>query len=331
MRLGTTTFSFTNEWLTRRFTRAELLERAAAFELGPGLEVVGQQLWRGYPILDRDEVVGFRRLCDRLGFEPAAIGGYVDLLRRPGTRMTLDECVDALEAQIGVAARLGFPVIRLHVGVPIPAIERVVPSAERVDVVLATELQGPQTPDDPAVQALLELRERVGGLRTWPSSSTSASRCAPSRRRSSTPSAVPACVVTTSTRSRSGGVVVRLSASSSARSRRPVPPTSRKTRRARGSCASDGRIPHSWAPLVSLVAHAHAKFWELDAAGDEPTIDNRAVLDVLLAGGFQGFVASEWGGSAWVDADDVDGFSIVAQHRRLLGRLVQQAPASAPA
>src|SRR6476646_1972279 len=86
MRLGTTTFSFTNEWLTRRFTRTELLERAAAFELGPGLEVVGQQLWRGYPSLDRDEVLAFRRLCERLGFEPAAIGGYVDLLRRPGRR-----------------------------------------------------------------------------------------------------------------------------------------------------------------------------------------------------------------------------------------------------
>ena len=116
MRLGTTTFSFTNEWLARRFTRAELLERAAAFELGPGLEVVGQQLWRGYPILDRDEVVGFRRLCDRLGLEPTAIGGYVDLLAAR----------DADDPRRGVAAsrpRSGcrsarVPVVRLHVGDP---------------------------------------------------------------------------------------------------------------------------------------------------------------------------------------------------------------------
>ena len=331
MRLGTTTFSFTNEWLTRRFTRAELLERAAAFELGPGLEVVGQQLWRGYPILDRDEVVGFRRLCDRLGFEPAAIGGYVDLLRRPGTRMTLDECVDALEAQIGVAARLGFPVIRLHVGVPIPAIERVVPSAERVDVVLATELQGPQTPDDPAVQALLELRERVGAspyvalvldfsiaMRTVPSTFVDAV-CRAGMRRDD--------IDAIAERWRGGAAVGELFGAISA-----TGATDLAQDEARSGFVRFGRQdPASWAPLVSLVAHAHAKFWELDAAGDEPTIDNRAVLDVLLAGGFQGFVASEWGGSAWVDADDVDGFSIVAQHRRLLGRLVQQAPASAPA
>ena len=132
MRLGTTTFSFTNEWLTRRLTQAELLERAAAFELGPGLEVVGQQLWRGYPSLDRDEALAFRRLCARLGFEPAAIGGYVDRLRRPGRPLSVDEAVADLEAQIATAAGLGFTVVRLHVGIPVAALERAASSAERV-------------------------------------------------------------------------------------------------------------------------------------------------------------------------------------------------------
>ena len=89
--------------------------------------------------------------------------------------------------------------------------------------------------------------------------------------------------------------------------------------------------PAAWAPLVPLIAHAHAKFWELDAAGDEPTTDNRAVVDTLLSEGFQGVIASEWGGSAWVDVDDVDGFAIVAQHQRLLSRLSQRTPTSASA
>jgi hypothetical protein len=82
---------------------------------------------------------------------------------------------------------------------------------------------------------------------------------------------------------------------------------------------------------VPLIAHAHAKFWELDETGDEPTTDNRGVLETLLAGGFKGVVASEWGGSAWVDVDDVDGFAIVRQHQHLLSRLSDEVPASAPA
>ena len=89
--------------------------------------------------------------------------------------------------------------------------------------------------------------------------------------------------------------------------------------------------PATWAPLVPLIVHAHAKFWEIDGAGDDPTTDSRGVVDTLLAGGFQGVVASEWGGSAWVDLDDVDGFAIVAQHQQLLDRLSQRTPASTPA
>ena len=89
--------------------------------------------------------------------------------------------------------------------------------------------------------------------------------------------------------------------------------------------------PASWASLVPLVAHAHAKFWEIDGTGDDPTTDSRGVVDTLLAGDFQGVVTSEWGGSAWVDLDDANGFAIVAQHQQLLARLSQRTPASAPA
>ena len=168
MRLGVSTFSLTNEWLSRRYTLESLLERIAEAGLGPGLEVIGHQTWRDYPRLTREQVLDFRRLCERLGLEPAAIGGYVDLLRRQGRAMTVEECVEALEAQIEVASGLGFPVIRLHVGVPVPAIERVVPAAERAGVVLATEFQGPQTPEDPVAPGAARpprARERVSSGR----------------------------------------------------------------------------------------------------------------------------------------------------------------------
>ena len=72
MRLGVSTFSLTNEWLSRRYTLESLLERIAEAGLGPGLEVIGHQIWRGYPRLAREEVLGFRRVCERLGLEPAA-------------------------------------------------------------------------------------------------------------------------------------------------------------------------------------------------------------------------------------------------------------------
>ncbi len=321
MRLGTSTFSFTNEWLTRRFALAELLERAASFQLGPGLEVVGHQLWRGYPALGRDEIVAFRRLCARLEFEPAAIGGYVDLLRRPGHPLSVDEAVAELQAQIAAAARLGFPVIRLHVGIPVGALERVVSSAERAGVVLATEVQGGQAPADPAVAAILDCRERLGSPHIALVLDFSVSM-----------SAVPATFVDAVRRAGMAaddlGRIVSLwegGASTgevlAAIADAPAPPAAHDEARA-GFFRFGRQAPEAWLPFVPFVAHAHAKFWELDETGDEPTVDNAALVEVLRTGGFDGVVASEWGGSAWVDADDVDAFELVQRHHRLLGRLI---------
>ena len=331
MRLGVSTFSLTNEWLSRRYTLESLLERIAEAGLGPGLEVIGHQTWRGYPRLAREEVLGFRRVCERLGLEPAAIGGYVDLLRRPGRAMTVEECVEALEAQVDVASGLGFPVIRLHVGVPVPAIERVVPAAERAGVVLATEFQGPQTPEDPALQALLDLRERVSGspavalvldfsiaMRAVPTSFGDAV-CSAGMARSDLDRIVELW--------RNGAHVGELFAAIAATGA----PDGAQDEARSGFVRFGRQDPATWASLVPLVVHAHAKFWEIDGAGDDPTTDSRGVVDTLLAGGFQGVVASEWGGSAWVDVDDVDGFAIVAQHQQLLDRLSHRTPASAPA
>ena len=276
-------------------------------------------------------MLAFRRLCDRLGLEPAAVSGYVDLLRRPGRAMSLDECVAELEAQIDVAARLGFPVIRLTVGVPVDAIERVVRSAEAAGVVLATEFQGPQTPDDPALQALLGLRERVGG----------SSSVALVLDFSIAMHAVPSTFVDAV---RAGGMaaddldrIVALwrggaklgelfAAITATGAPRPAQDEARS-----GFVRFGRQDAAAWAPLVPLIAHAHAKFWELDASGDEPTTDNRAAIEMLREGGFQGVVTSEWGGSAWVDMPEADGFAIVAQHQSLLRRLIEGAPTAVSA
>ena len=106
------------------------------------IEVIGYQVWRRYPALSNDDVLEFHRLCGRHGLEPAALGGYVDLARRVDRLVTADEAVELLEAQVETARLLGFPVLRLHAGIPVTVLERVAPLAERHDVVLATEVQG---------------------------------------------------------------------------------------------------------------------------------------------------------------------------------------------
>jgi len=162
VRLGTTAFSFTNEWLARRYTLEQLLRRTAELELGPGVELIGFQSWRDYPRLAAEDVVAFRRLVAELGLEPAALGAYLDVARRGDRLLTADEAVEYLALQIAIAGQLGFPIVRLHAGVPVAVLERLVPVAEGTGVTLALEVQGGQSPDHPAVATVLDCRDRLG-------------------------------------------------------------------------------------------------------------------------------------------------------------------------
>ena len=269
----------------------------------------------------------FRRLCDRLGLEPAALGSYVDLARRVDRMVTADEAVELLQAQVETARTLGFPVLRLHAGIPVPVLERVAPLAERHGVALATEVQGDQTPDHPAVAAVLESRDRLDSpaialtldfsvaMRAVPASFTDALRRLGTARED-----VGALIALWE----SGAPTPELFAAI-AELRSPAAALDE----ARAGFVRFGRQePSAWAPLVAAVAYAHAKFWGLDDEGDDPSVRTAELVSVLAEGGYGGVVASEWGGSAWVDADEADAFELVGRHHARCGRLLADAEAS---
>jgi hypothetical protein len=313
VRLGTTLFSFTNEWLSRRYTLAQVVERVAELGTGPGLELVGFQSFRGYPRVSADDVLAFRRVLERHGLEPSAIAGYADAARRVDRAMTVDEVTEFLVAQVSAARALGFPVLRLHTGIPTEVIECVAPAAERARVVLATEVQGPQSPEHPDVAGVLECHERlespsVGLLLDFSVAMTAL------------PSAFTASL------SRLGATTDQIEHIGDLWKAGAPPhavleldaPEEALNEAVAGLVRFGRQDPRDWLPLVPQIVHVHAKFWELDAAGDEPTVQNGKLLAVLREGGYEGFVSSEWGGSAWLDADEVDAFELVERHHALL-------------
>jgi hypothetical protein len=313
VRLATTTFSFTNEWLARRYTVEQLLGRMAELDLGPGVELIGHQLWRSYPALS-PRVLACRRLLDRLELEPAALEATVNLLR------PAEEAVESLNAQIVAAQALGFPLLRLHVGIPLTVLERVAPVAERAGVTLATEVQGVQSPDDPAVVAVLACRERLDSPRIALALDFSVAMTA-------VPASFAAAVLAAGMTAEKLDELVALWADGT-----PIPeffaalaatdaPAAALDEARSGFVRFGRQDPEAWLPLVPQIAYAHAKFWELDDAGDEPTVQNSELLGVLRRGGFDGFVASEWGGHAWLEREDEDAFVLVAQHHALMSRL----------
>jgi hypothetical protein len=330
VQLGATAFSFTNEWLTRRLTLEQVLRRVADLGAGPGIEVIGFQTWRHYPALSSDDVLAFRRLVDELALEPAALGAYVDIARRPDRLMSTDEGVEFLEPQIVLAAKLGFPVLRLHPGVPVAVLEQLAPTAKGAGVTLATEFQGPQSPGDPAVAAVLECRERTGltsmalaldfsiAMRRVPTAFV-----ASVRRLGMAQSDLDALVALWSDGAPTPVLFAALS---------DVDAPTVALDEARSGFVRFGRqAPEAWRPLVPHLAYAHAKFWELDETGDDPSVATSEMFDVLRDGGYTGVVASEWGGNAWAEAEDVDAFELVGRHHQLCRSLISTPAVEVPA
>ena len=80
--------------------------------------------------------------------------------------------------------------------------------------------------------------------------------------------------------------------------------------------------PSRWSEIIDRVVHVHAKFYGIDENGDEPSIDNAAIVGVLLDGGYTGFISSEWEGHAYTDA--VSGWDMVAAQHKLLHNLFSE-------
>jgi len=330
VQLGTTAFSFTNEWLARSVTLDGLLRRVAEHGLGPGIELIGFQSWRSFPSLTRDEVLAFRGTVDELGLEPAALGAYVDLVRRPERPMTTAEAVEFLRPQVDVARELGFPLLRLPAGIPVDVLEVLAPVAEQAGLVLATELQGGQTPEAPAAAAILELRERLD-------TPAIALVLDFSVAMSGVPGAFPTAVRRAGmSQADVGALVERWQGGAttpelfSAIAEVDAPPAALVEAQS-GFVRFGQHEPAAWLPLVPAIAYAHAKFWLPDESGADPTVRTAELIEVLRRGGFDGVVATEWGGNAWLDAADIDAFSVVSRHGAYCGAVISKPAVEVPA
>ena len=280
------------------------------------------------------EVLAFRRLC-RAARARACGDRRLRRLRfaAPTAAMTDDGGVEFLDAQIEVARALGFPVVRLHAGIPSRRSNALAPSPSARTSLLATEFQGPQSPDSPGLHgrprcyasgssgppAIALVLDFSVAMRALPASFAAAVCSAGMARRRSRPDrrAVAA--------RRAARRAVRRDRNDGSRRRCG-------TKRRSGFVRFGRQDPARWAPLVPQVAHAHAKFWELDGTGDDPTMRTAEAFDPAARRRLRGRRHERVGRKRLGRPRRRDGFAMVrTPPTTLLARLSQRTPASAPA
>lgn len=330
-KLGTTLFSFTLEMRKPGYTLAGMIDRVAELGLGPGLELVGFQSLRGYPHVPAEVVSSFRDQCERTGLEPSALSMNLDLGIRRGRLLDEDEALDYLEPQIAVAAAMGFPVCKATVIPTRSFLEGLVRILEKHGgLKFGYEVHSPMAVDSPEILALREHYDAIDSpLLGWtPDFSSSMHTVPPSliaahqesgMSRELTDLAIEVWNSDTTMPEKFG----RFAAEAPALGATPG-----DMGKLQMLLTMHGRMdPRRWSEIMDRVVHVHGKFYGIDDSGDEPSIDNAAILDVLLEGGYTGYISSEWEGHAYTDA--VSGWDMVAGQHALFRRLLDEKAARA--
>jgi sugar phosphate isomerase/epimerase len=240
--------------------------------------------------------------------------------------MTPREEVVYLGAQLEAARILGFPVVRVGSDVTTEALERFLPSAERAKVKIGIELHSPVTVDSPKVQAFRELFDRVqspylGFIPDFGASMTG----------------IPPGILKSFRKDGVAPEIVDLLPEVWQKDTDIGSKLAEFVERAKGLGGSDTTIskltialrlfgrenPRAWLEIVPQTVHIHGKFYEHDEAGNEPVVPYAEIIEVLVEGGYNGFMSLEWEGHIW--EDEVDAFTIVKRQHDLCQRLLQRA------
>ncbi len=326
LRLGTTLFSFTNEFHARQYSTEQLILKVAELGLGPGLEIVGFQSFRDYPEISDKFAEDLKELLSSCKLEPSCLAINADINIGKDRTLTVDELVVYHEAQIRAAAKLGFPVARCQFAAGPEVIRRLVPLAERLNVKLGLEIHAPEAVDSPLVLSYREMYVKVNSpyLGFIPDFGASAKALPPSFlahfRKEGVPEKI-VCVAEEVWATAEGNFGARLS---------------EYHRRARQTGAAEADIhklnmlfamlskqkPSAWIEIMPQVVHVHGKFYEFDKDGNEAAISYAELLPVFRDGGYKGFISSEWEGTAFTDDN---GFEAVQAHHALCRRILARA------
>ena len=321
--LGTTIYSFTNEWLQRMYTLEEEVQKVAELGLGPAVEIVGFQSLREYPDVSDESARHFRELLGRHGLIPSCLGGNCDVGRDSKHLMTEDETVAYVERQIVSAEMLGFPVLRIQGFVGPKVFERLAPAAERSGVQVASEVHSPLSAYHPEIMELRECFDRVGPELVGFVPDFSSSMSAPPDLHWK--------------RLRDLGAPEGLidAAKDVWASDKPVPEKFGALAEAAGrfglgdaakvqlnmTLTMFGRAPvEQLAELLPYTKHIHGKFYEVDAFGNEPSLPYPELMGLLLREGYRGTISAEWEGHAFTE--EPIGFPQVQAWKAMCARLL---------
>lgn len=317
---GVSLYSYQYETFLRTMNLDDCIAHAAS--LGArGIEVVSEQSFTGFPNVSQEQVDDWFASLERHGAYAQCHDMFLDIKLYKDRKLSFDEMVASLQRDLRFAKRLGCRNVRVIVNTPPEVVVACVPLAEELDVRMGIEVHSPFHFDHPWILRYTELTRATGSdhvgyvpdmgmyLKSYPPVFRERFL-----RNGATPKIVEFIEQAYSARVLPDYVIMDV-------------------RKLGGNAVDIGMAeslrhniwsnPRRMLEFMPWIFNIHAKFYEIDDSGREPSIPYDEIVAVLLEGGYDGHLSSEYEGQRHIeDAFEVDGREQVRRQQEMFKRLL---------
>ena len=327
---GVSLYSFQEEMFLGQMTVEDCVAFAASIG-AKGIEVLPEQNMPTFPDISDREVGHWHEMMVRHGTELTCYDMFLDTKRRKDRLMTDDEQVASIRRDLVLCNRLGIRNMRVLVFVRPDILERCVPYAEDLDVHMGVEVHAPWYMDHAWILRTVEVVDRLGTrhLGLLPDMGIFMKHYPPVFRdrfirQGARPEIVQFILDQHEQKIMAEYTIYEVAV---------------KMRGNKAEVAMAETLRHHpfanpkrIRDFIPYFRHIQAKFYEMDADCTDPTHAYGEVIAELVAGGWDGYLSSEYEGNRWVqDVQPVDSREQVRRQHVMFERLIAEAQALAPA
>ncbi|MEH7083573.1 TIM barrel protein [Neobacillus drentensis] len=318
---GVSLYSYQEEFFTRKLDLEQCI--AAVAKTGAtGIELLPEQMLKGFPKLTDEFVDQWFEWMDKYGTEPIAYDAFLDTKLFPNRILTLDESVDMMVRDIKIANKLGFKVLRTLVSTPLEVIEKSLPYAEAYGVKIALEVHAPFTFGTPWFEERMEyiISSGTKWFGIMPDLGIFVKRVAPVMEQRYVRDGGTPEILKFVSDNYANGVDKHETLAAVKKMKNANEVDINFADLATHFVYTDPKILKDYIPYIM---HVHGKFYEITENFEEPSIPYKDILDVLIEGGYEGYIDSEYEGNRHIqDFMEVDSVEQVRRHQVLLKNIL---------
>lgn len=317
---GVSFYSFQEEYFLRKMSLEDCV--AAAANCGAlGIELIPEQSIIGYPALTDEFVAQWNGWMTQYGTHMVATDLFIDTKIYPDRFLTVDEQVASVRRDIDIAHRLGARIIRMIISTSPEVMAGAAAYAEEKGIRLLLEVHAPFHYTHPWILAHLETMDRVDSpaLGFMPDMGTYVKRFPRvvsdrALRDGARPHIVDLIVKTYDDHGDTHGLMDTMNYMGG------NPVEIGLARQATHYIWSD---PRAMLGHMDRIGHIQAKFYEMTEDEVEYSIPYDEVIPVLIEGGYDGYLSSEYEGNRHIqDAHPVDSVEQVRRQHAMFARLL---------